>query len=89
MQKKQNEGKAFIALNKLLYKPLFGLQTSSRVQSVKANIVLKNLCDPWSLNSAEVLNNTVQETMMIEGGKRKKGKKTHMNFFLIELHVFY
>lgn len=39
MQKKQNEGNAFIGLNTLLYMPLFGLQTSSRVQSVKTNIV--------------------------------------------------
>lgn len=44
MQKKQNEGNAFIALNTLLYKPLFGLQTSSQVQSVKTHTGLKNLC---------------------------------------------
>lgn len=76
MQMKQNEGNAFIALNTLLYKPLFGLQTSSRVQSVKINIVLKNLCGLQPLNSAEVLKNTVLEIRMIEGKKEKKGKKT-------------
>lgn len=46
MQKQQNEGNAFIALNTLVYKSLFGLQISSQVQSVKTNIILKNLCGP-------------------------------------------
>jgi len=71
MQKQQNEGDAFIALDTLLYKSLFGLQTFSQVQSVKTNIVLINLVFEFSRSDKQ---HTVQNTMMIE--KRKKlGKK--------------
>lgn len=62
---KLNKSDAFIILKTLLYKQLFGLQTCHQVQSVKINIVLKNLCRLWTLNLAEGVNETFQKAIAI------------------------